>query len=120
MGLGENLEDRIDMAMELRGLGIKSIPINLLNPIKGTPSEDWPLVTAEEAQRITAIYRFIIPDASIRMAGGRSLLNDNGIALFLSGVNAAITGDMLTTCGTGISEDILMLKDLGFEVRAHE
>lgn len=120
MGLGESAGDRIDMAMELRSLGIRSIPINLLSPIKGTPSEDFPFVTAEEAERITATYRFILPNASIRMAGGRSLLKDRGRSLFLSGVNAAITGDMLTTCGTGIMEDILMLKDLGFEVRCHE
>jgi len=120
MGLGESVEDRIDMAMELRRLGIKSIPINLLNPIKGTPTEGFPPITAEEAERIVATYRFILPDSSIRMAGGRSLLKDKGSSLFLSGANAAITGDMLTTSGTGISEDIAMLKDLGFEVRRHE
>ena len=114
MGIGEN------MALELRSLGIRSIPINLLNPIKGTPLENLTPITADEAVRITATYRFILPYAAIRMAGGRSLLKDNGRSLLLSGVNAAITGDMLTTCGTGISEDIVMLKDLGFEVRSHE
>lgn len=120
MGLGESVEDRIDMAIELRNLGIRSVPINLLNPIKGTPTEAFPPITAEEAERIVATFRFILPDASIRMAGGRSLLRDNGKSLFLSGANAAITGDMLTTSGTGISEDIEMLKGLGFEVRRHE
>ena len=120
MGLGENVEDRIDMAIELRNLGIRSVPINLLNPIKGTPTEGFSLITSEEAERIVATFRFILPDASIRMAGGRSLLRDNGKSLFLSGANAAITGDMLTTSGTGISEDIEMLKDLGFEIRRHE
>ena len=120
MGIGENIGDRIDMALELRSLGIRSIPINLLNPIKGTPLENLTPITADEAVRITATYRFILPYAAIRMAGGRSLLKDNGRSLLLSGVNAAITGDMLTTCGTGISEDIVMLKDLGFEVRSHE
>ena len=120
MGLGEGVEDRIDMAIELRNLGIRSVPINLLNPIKGTPTEAFPPITAEEAERIVATFRFILPDASIRMAGGRSLLRDNGKSLFLSGANAAITGDMLTTSGTGISEDIEMLNGLGFEVRRHE
>ncbi len=120
MGIGENIGDRIDMALELRSLGIRSIPINLLNPIKGTPLENLTPITADQAVRITATYRFILPYAAIRMAGGRSLLKDNGRSLLLSGVNAAITGDMLTTCGTGISEDIVMLKDLGFEVRSHE
>ena len=120
MGLGESVEDRIDMAIELRNLGIRSVPINLLNPIKGTPTEGFPPITAGEAERIVATFRFILPDASIRMAGGRSLLRDNGKSLFLSGANAAITGDMLTTSGTGISDDIKMLKGLGFEVRRHE
>jgi len=120
MGLGESVEDRIDMAMDLRDLGIKSVPINLLSPIKGTPTEGFSPITAEEAERIVATFRFILPDASIRMAGGRSLLKDKGSSLFLSGANAAITGDMLTTGGTGISQDIAMLKDLGFVVRRHE
>jgi biotin synthase len=120
MGLGESVEDRVDMAIELRRLGIRSVPLNLLNPIKGTPTEGFPPITAEEAERIVATYRFILPDASIRMAGGRLLLRDKGKSLFLSGANSAITGDMLTTRGTGIREDIEMLKDLGFEVRRHE
>ena len=120
MGLGESVEDRIDMAMDLRDLGIRSVPINLLTPIKGTPTEGFPSITTEEAERIVATFRFILPDASIRMAGGRSLLKDKGNSLFLSGANAAITGDMLTTGGTEISQDIAMLKDLGFVVRRHE
>lgn len=117
MGLGETMEDRIDLALELRGLGIKSIPINILNPIKGTPFEKRLPLNNDEVRRITAIYRFLLPDAALRLAGGRGLLPDKGRSVFLSGANAAISGDMLTTSGISINDDLKMLSELGFEVR---
>ncbi|SDF13744.1 biotin synthase BioB [Sporomusa acidovorans] len=120
MGLGETAEDRIDMALDLRSLGIKSVPVNLLNPIKGTPLENAVRITGEEVRRITATYRFILPDANIRLAGGRGLLADKGRAVFQSGANAAISGDMLTTAGISISDDINILKELGFEAKLYE
>ncbi|MBP2644118.1 MAG: biotin synthase [Firmicutes bacterium] len=120
MGLGETAEDRIDMALDLRSLGIKSVPVNILNPIKGTPLENSPKLTAEEVRRIVAVYRFILPDAFIRLAGGRSLLPDKGKSIFQSGANAAISGDMLTTYGIRIRDDMAMLKNLQFEVKLHE
>lgn len=63
-----------------------------------------------------AIYRFILPKASIRLAGGRGLLTDKGKKCFMSGANAAISGDMLTTAGITIDTDMEMLKELGYEV----
>lgn len=117
MGLGETMEDRIDMAFDIRNLGIKSIPVNILNPIKGTPLEHMIPLQKEEVQRIVAIYRFIIPNAAIRLAGGRGLFDDKGKSIFKSGANAAISGDMLTTVGINISEDMKMIKELGFEVK---
>ena len=95
MGLGESMEDRIDLALSLRNLGIKSVPVNMLNPIPGTPYEKNPVLTEEEMCRIIAIFRFILPDAFIRLAGGRGLMSDQGKRCFRSGANAAITGDML-------------------------
>lgn len=117
MGLGETPEDRIDMALTLRELGIKSVPVNMLNPIPGTPLADNERLTAEDMCRIVAVYRFIIPDASIRLAGGRGLLKDKGKSCFLSGANAAISGDMLTTAGITVETDMKLLKELGYEVR---
>lgn len=117
MGLGETLEDRIDMALDLRALGVESVPINILNPIKGTPFEHMPVLTSDEVRRIVAIYRFILPHNALRLAGGRGLLPDKGRSVFLSGANAAISGDMLTTSGISIDDDMKMLGDLGFEVR---
>lgn len=116
MGLGETAEDRIDMALTLRELGIKSIPVNMLNPIPGTPFENNPKLTGDDMRRIVAVYRFILPDASIRLAGGRGLLADKGKSCFTSGANAAISGDMLTTAGITTKTDMAMLDELGYEV----
>lgn len=115
MGLGETMEDRIDMVMTIRDLGICSIPVNLLTPIPGTPLADNPPLSSEEICRMVALFRFLVPEASIRLAGGRGLLPDKGRQCFLSGANAAISGDMLTTAGISIAEDMQMLRELGYE-----
>lgn len=120
MGLGENMEDRIDLAFTLRDLGITSVPINILNPIKGTPLENNKVLTLDEVRKIVAIYRFILPNAQLRLAGGRGLLEDKGLSVFSSGANAAITGDMLTTSGITIDEDMKIIEKLGYEVKCNE
>ena len=117
MGLGENMEDRIDMAIAIRELDILSIPINILNPIKGTPLEDNKIISNDELCRIVAIYRFILPNSFIRLAGGRGLLSDKGLKSFRSGSNAAISGDMLTTKGISIDYDLTMIKKLGYDAK---
>lgn len=117
MGLGETMEDRIDMVLTARELGVKSIPVNLLNPIPGTPYEKNRVLTNDELCRITAIFRFLIPDGMIRLAGGRGLLGDKGEACFRSGANAAISGDMLTTAGITVQTDLQLLQKLGYEVK---
>lgn len=114
MGLGESMEDRIDLAITLKSLGIRSVPVNLLNPIPGTPFEDSKRLTHDDLRRITAIFRFLLPDAFIRLAGGRGLLSDKGRSCFLSGANAAITGDMLTTSGISIEQDMEILSESGY------
>ena len=114
MGLGETYEDRIDMALDIRDLGVKSVPINMLNAIEGTPFEKNERLTDDDMRRIVAIYRFILPYAAIRLAGGRGLLSDKGKACFKSGANAAISGDMLTTTGITINDDIKMITELGY------
>lgn len=117
LGLGETFADRIDMVLTARELGVKSVPVNLLNPIPGTPYADNKPLTNDEARRCVAIFRFLIPDASIRLAGGRGLLGDKGEGCFRSGANAAISGDMLTTAGITVETDMRLIKELGFEVR---
>lgn len=120
MGIGESVRDRIDMAVTLRALGVRSVPVNMLNPIPGTPLEKRQRLSEEEMRRIVAVYRFILPSAAIRLAGGRALLSDRGRGCFLSGANAAITGDMLTTSGAQAESDLKMLNELGFMRRLSE
>lgn len=117
IGMGETMEDRIDMILDIRGLGIRSVPVNILNPIPGTPYEHLERITYDDIIRTVAVFRFVNPRASIRMAGGRGLLPDKGKRAFVSGANAAISGDMLTTAGITVDTDIKMLKELGYEVK---
>ncbi len=114
IGMGESLQDRIDMELTLSELGVSSIPINALIPIKGTPLGDIERITEPEILRTVAIFRFIVPEADIRLAAGRSLMTNCGERAFLSGANSAITGDMLTTSGNRIREDIAMLNKIGY------
>lgn len=114
IGMGENWDDRFDMAITLAELNIQSIPINALTPIKGTPMGDMPQISAEDIERTIAIFRFINPTAHIRLAAGRGNLPDSGATVFGRGVSAMITGNMLTTAGAAtITTDLAMLKKLG-------
>lgn len=119
IGMGETWEDRLDMAVSLAELKVDSIPINALMPIKGTPLETQPLLTEDEIVRTVAMFRYINPEAYIRMAAGRSYFKDGGRRLFRSGVNATITGDMLTTVGNNTAQDMKMLSDMGFDLKSH-
>lgn len=116
IGMGETWEDRLDMAISLSELGVKSIPINALMPIKGTPLENVERLTEEDILRTVAIFRYIVPEAEIRLAAGRNLMKDCGAQAFMSGADSTITGDMLTTSGNDIREDVEMLKGMGFRL----
>lgn len=120
IGMGENWEDRIDMAVSLSELGVKSIPINALMPIKGTPLENTERITAEDILRTVAIFRYIVPEADIRLAAGRNLMENCGAKAFLSGADATITGDMLTTSGNDIQGDVEMLHSMGFSTERRQ
>ena len=117
IGMGETWEDRLDMAVSLAELGIDSIPINALMPIPGTPLEHMPRLTEDEILRTIAIFRYINPEANIRLAAGRALLTNDGETAFKAGASATITGNMLTTaaCAT-IRSDRAMLADMGRDV----
>lgn len=116
IGMGETIEDRIDLAITLRELHVTSIPINILTPIPGTPFENLPILQEDDIIRCVALFRFINPKAMIRLAGGRGNCQQAGKHLFFGGANAAITGDMLTTQGISIDRDKAMLKELGYHL----
>lgn len=118
IGMGESWQDRFDMAFALAELKIKSVPINVLNAVKGTALENLQPLDAETILRTVAIFRFILPDANIRLAAGRKFLPDKGASAFLYGASASITGNMLTTSGTTIKGDFEILKKLGLTNQA--
>ena len=114
IGMGESEEDRVDFALILRDMDVDSVPMNILNPIKGTPLEGTPLLPEEEIVRCAAVWKFILPKQTIRFAGGRnSLSKENMERIFTVGINGAIMGDMLTTVGNTVKEDFEMLSRLG-------
>ncbi len=117
IGMGETEEDRLDMAISLAEVGVDSIPINVLMPIKGTPLENLNRLTEPEILRTIAFFRYINPKADIRLAAGRALMENDGEKAFLSGASATITGNMLTTaaCAT-IRSDKEMLESIGRDV----
>ena len=114
--MGETDEDRVDFALMLRDMGVDSVPMNILNPIKGTPLEGTPLLDEESIVRCAAVWRYILPKQVIRFAGGRGRLSKRNMErIFTGGVNGAIMGDMLTTIGNTIKEDKEMIERLGIE-----
>lgn len=115
IGLGESREDRIKMAFAIKELGIISIPINILNPIQGTPLGDQEILSPWEILKTMAIYRYILPGSSIRYAGGRAALQDLQQIGFQAGVNAALVGNYLTTVGSDIETDKQMIHESGLE-----
>ncbi|MBP2070268.1 MULTISPECIES: biotin synthase BioB [Anaerococcus] len=118
IGLGEGIEDRVDMFFNLKDLNVASIPVNVLNPVKGTALENNKILDQEEINRTIAICRFINPKAAIRLAGGRANMEELGKSCFRSGANAAITGDMLTTRGASLEDDMQMVKEMDYDICA--
>ncbi|HOJ63199.1 MAG TPA: biotin synthase BioB [Spirochaetota bacterium] len=114
-GLGESLKDRIEMAFELKKLGVKSIPINILRTIKGTPLENIPRINEDELLLSIALVRIINPDATIRIAGGRPFFKEKeNEKLIGAGINAFMVGNYLTTTGIPIEEDLSFFKNNGY------
>lgn len=115
-GIGETMEDRIDLAFKLRELDVDSIPLNILSPIEGTPLENSQGITEDEFLRTAAIFRLVNPTKVIRLAGGRGQLKGYGENAFKGGINGTITGDLLTTCGNSIAKDRELVAELGFAI----
>ncbi|MCD8365776.1 MAG: biotin synthase BioB [Clostridiales bacterium] len=116
IGMGETWEDRLDMAVSLSELHVMSIPINVLTPIPGTPMEGREQLEEEDILRTIAFFRYLNPEADIRLAAGRALLSETGKNAFCSGASATITGNMLTTTGSDIRSDREMLTAIGRKV----
>ncbi len=106
LGLGETMEDRIEMAFAIKELEIDSIPLNVLIPIGGTPLENQKPLSIAEIAKSFALFRLINPKTIIKFAAGRETkLKDFQALLMLSGANGFLTGGYLTTKGRSVEED---------------
>lgn len=121
IGLGESEEDRISLALQLAELNVPSIPINILNPIRGTRLENVTLISDEDIVRSVAIFRLFNRSAYLRFAGGRARLSEKTQRMCLkAGINSAISGDLLTTKGNTVTHDRLLAKEAGYlDERTH-
>jgi biotin synthase len=116
IGMGEQDEDVVRMAMQLRELNTESIPLNFLNPIDGTPLAGPSTLTPRYCLKALAMFRFVNPKSELRIAGGRELHLRSLQPLGLFAANSLFVGDYLTTKGQAPDADYKMIEELGFEV----
>lgn len=116
IGLGEGIEHRIELAFTLKELDVDSIPVNILNPIPGTPMIDTRPLEPLEILATLAVFRFLLPDKDIKLCGGKERNLRQLLPLgIVAGCNSLMTGNYLTTTGRTTDLDLEMINDLGLE-----
>lgn len=112
-GLGESFEQRIEMAITLRDLGVDSIPVNFLDPVEGTRLAGANNLTPMECLQIIAVYRFLLPASQIKVCGGRERnLRELQSWIFMAGASGMMTGNYLTKAGRNPETDHRLISDL--------
>jgi biotin synthase len=114
LGMGETDDDVIDLALALRELEVKSVPVNFLIPVPGTRMEDVRALDPRRCLRILCLYRFLLPSQEIRIAGGREVHLRALQPMGLYPANSIFIGDYLTTQGAAARADLEMIRDAGF------
>ncbi len=116
MGMGESVDDRIELAFSLRALEVESIPVNFLDPRPGTPLSARARLTPMDCLRLLCMFRFVNPSRDLRVAGGREVNLRHMQAFALYPANSMFVNGYLTTPGAGYEADAKMIEDAGFRV----
>jgi biotin synthase len=119
LGMGESIDDTIDLALSLRELNVTSVPVNFLIPIPGTPFADVDRLSPQQCLRILCLFRFLLPSQEIRISGGREVHLRSLQPLGLYPANSIFVGDYLTTPGQSAQQDWQTIADLGFTIEAN-
>lgn len=116
VGMGQSTDDLIDVAFELRELGVHSTPVNFLHAIDGTPMGQVQELNPRSCLRALCLYRMANPGAELRISGGREVHLRSMQAMGLYAANSMFVSDYLTTKGQPAEDDYKMIADLGFEI----
>lgn len=117
IGIGESLEQRVELLETIRSLEVDSVPLNFLSPIPGTLLEGGCGITPWDCLRAIAAARLMMPETSIRICGGREQnLRDMQSLIFAAGADSFMTGGYLVTPGRGVQADLQMIRDAGLEL----
>lgn len=119
LGMGETVEQRIEMALELAEIQPDSIPINILMPIPETPFENYlDKIDEENVLRTLAIFKIANPNSILRFCGGRMRLSDENQRKALNScVEGIMVGNYLTTVGKAPEEDLKTITELGKTIK---
>lgn len=121
IGMGENKDQRIEFAEQLRFIDPDMIPINFLNPLEGTGLENQSTVDPDDAIITLAVFRFLLPDKNLMVAGGKEITFGERLHEVLgAGINSVMVGNYLTTLGTDPDAWHQMVADYGLEPHSHE
>lgn len=114
LGMGESDDDVIDLAMSLRELDVKSVPVNFLIPVPGTEFAGMNSLDPRRCLRVLTLYRLLLPTQEIRISGGREVHLRSMQVMGLYPANSIFVGDYLTTQGQTARDDLRMIEDAGF------
>jgi biotin synthase len=113
LGMGETWQDRMDMALLLKDLGVDSVPLNFLVPIKGTPMEEAVSISPLDAVRAVALFRIILKTTVIKVVAGReSVLKDFQGMMYMAGANGMMVGGYLTIAGRSVEDDQKLISEI--------
>jgi len=116
IGMGETVQQRVELGFALQSLQPDEVPLNILIPREGTPFSNYKAISTEEVIKTIATLRFIMPKSIIKIAGGREVhLKKDDKTVLKAGANGIITGGYLTTTGNKAEEDIKMIKEIGLK-----